>query len=309
MPRSTLSAMLALAATFMVACSSQPAPSSQGDADGVCRPPLTEDEARPIGSADGEHEVFRSGREWWNVIARALADEHTEDTAGMWLDQEAGEAVVMITADDPEPILEDLRANVDDEYTDRVVCMRAEHTLAELTDLQARASAHLEDFEVPGTRSIDTVRNRVVVEYETDLDEAEDALGELADHPAVHVTRPACAEIAELPPDAVPLPGGGSTCTGMDALIEGELAGDLDGGCLWLEHEQSKTAILWPRGWWVSPDGVVHDHRGKARAELGEDVLAGGGSSEPPTSAIPGECRVSEEVWILSSLERSPDEA
>jgi hypothetical protein len=66
------------------------------------------------------------------------------------------------------------------------------------------------------------------------------------------------------------------------AVVGGRLV--LDDGCLWLEHEEGRVLPLWPRGSRVEQDGdtlVVVQHGGRARAEVGTDVLGGGGGYGP----------------------------
>jgi hypothetical protein len=283
----------------MPSASSEP---SSATASGPCRPPLGPDEESPLGQADGQHPAFAEG-DWWGRVGERVQPGGLEGTAGMWLDQVAGELVVMITADDPQPILDELRELAGPDHADRVVCMVATHSEAELRDLQRQAHDRLMELGVPASSSVDTVRNRVEVSHEGAPDEVEDALGDLADHPALTVARPACADVVEPPADAVLLPGGGSTCGGMDALLTGTLVGEPDTGCLWVESEGGgeREAIAWPRGWWVTPDGVVHDHRGEPRARVGEVVNAGGG--HVPDADLPDACRVGDGAFLLNALD------
>lgn len=281
-------------------------PAATGDATAtgqqVCREPLGPEDPHPIGTANGPHDALAG--DWFEPVGEQLRGEHADETGGMWLDQQEGEVVVMVTADDARRVLDELRAVVDDEHADRVVCMSAGHTEAELEQLQGEAFDRLADAGRPASGGIDTVRNAVTVEWEGDLDEAEAALGDLADHPALVVTRPACADVAPLPDDAIALPGDGSTCGGMDALLTGTLGGDVEAGCLWIENEGHRIAIAWPRGWWVSPDGVVHDHHGVARAQVGDEVAAGGGSIPDVRERLPEACRIGEgEAFLLNALD------
>lgn len=278
------------------------APTAGGDA-GVCREPLGPDDPHPIGQADGEHEVF-AGADWFGGLVEQVQTGRVDGASGIWLDQQAGELVVMVTADDPQRVLDELRAQVDDEHADRVVCMRATYGEDELRDLQQRVHEAVSAAGILASSSVDTVRDRVKLSHEGDPEEVVAALGELADHPALVVTRPECADVVELPPDAVPLPGDGSTCGGMDALLTGTLAGEPAEGCLWVEGDGSdRVTIAWPRGWYVMPDGTVHDNRGQPRAQVGDEIAAGGGhvGGEGATTADP--CGPGGGDFLLNSLE------
>lgn len=209
----------------------------------------------------------------------------------------------MVTADDAQPVLEELRGAVDDEHADLVVCMRAEYSERELEQLQRQVFERLGELDVPASGGTDTVRNAVTVDWEGDLDEVETALGDLADHPALVVTRPDCADVAPVPEDAIALPGDASTCDGMDALLTGTLVGEVEAGCLFIEGEEHRSALVWPRGWWVSPEGVVHDHHGAARASVGDEVAAGGGSVSEAWEPLPEACRAAESAFVLNALD------
>lgn len=247
-----------------------------------------------------------AGSDWWTAVSEAVNTEYTDETGGAWLDQEAGEFVVMVDADDANRVLKELRALVDDEHAQHVTCMQAEYTTDELGAVQQQAMERLGEVGGSFTSGTDAVRNRVEVEVEGDVDEAREALGDLADHPALSLQRPVCADVVPPPHDAVPLPGDGSTCMGMDALTVGTLVGDVERGCLWFERDEGRrTAIVWPRGWWLAPDGTVHDHRGNPRAQVGDAVEAGGGSVPAAAENLPQACRGDGEAWVLSSLERS----
>lgn len=294
-----------LLATSLVGCG-EPAVTGEPEVPGptgqeVCREPLGPDDPHPIGTADGPHEALAGN--WFEPLGEQVHGAHADETGGMWLDQQEGEVVVMVMADDPRRVLDELRGVVDDEHADRVVCMTAEYTETELEELQREVFDRLTAAGSPDGGGIDTVRNAVTVEWEGDLDEAEAALGDLADHPALVLNRPDCADIAPLPDEAIALPGEGSTCGGMDALLTGTLGGDVEAGCLWIEGEAHRSAIAWPRGWWVSPDGVVHDHRGEARAVVGDEVAAGGGSVPDAWEQLPEACRTGESAFLLNSLD------
>lgn len=267
----------------------------------MCRDPLGPDDPHPLDVADGEHEVF-AGADWHLGVVELVQTGRVDGASGIWLDQQAGEVVVMVTAADPGRVLEQLRAEVDDDHADRVVCMLATYGEDELRDLQRRAHDALQDAGIIASSSVDTVRNRVEVSHEGDPDEAAAALGELAEHPALTLTRPDCADVVPPPPEAVLLPGGGSTCSGMDALLSGTLAGEPAEGCLWIEHEGGRTTIAWPRGWSVLPDGTVLDHRGEARATVGDEVDAGGGHVGGEGEASEDPCGPDGGEFLLSSL-------
>ncbi|MFA9429219.1 hypothetical protein [Egicoccus sp. AB-alg2] len=270
-------------------------------ADEVCRPPLTDDDPDPL-AGGGQHDVF-AGENWVEPVMQAALRDHADTFAGLWLDQHAGEVVVMLTGDDPGPVLEALRTHAD--HPEALVCMHAEHTEADLDHLANEAFTALQAGGSVVSGGTDLVRNRVVLEYEGDPEEARELLGELADHPALLVRQPACAEVEPVPDDAVALPGDGSTCVAMDALASGTLTGDAGAGCLWLEHDGTRTDVVWPRAWYVTSDGVVHDHHGQARAAIGDEVGAGGGNAGPDGGdALPDDCREpGANVWVLGSLD------
>jgi len=265
------------------------APDGEGTADGGdgCRPPL----------ADGE-DPFGGGGDWdsgadaplgEDAVAAVLAaayDDHADTFAGLWLDTRSNEVVVMLAGDDRGAVLDDLRRHAD--HPDAVVCMEADHTEAELDDLANEAFTALQASGAPVSGGTDMVHNRVTIDFEGDAEQARDLLGDLADHPALVVTQPDCAEIGPVPDDAVALPGDSSTCMSMHALITGTLIGDAATGCLWLEAGDGRVDIAWPRGWYVTGEGVVHDHHGQARATIGDEVSGGGGHVP---DAAPETCR------------------
>ncbi|MFA9445671.1 hypothetical protein [Egicoccus sp. AB-alg6-2] len=313
---------LALLASLVAACGgtsgafeppigSGPAPDATVTAPGeeepdagrdVCRPPLTGDDPNPLTEASGQHERF-AGEDWVEPVMQAAMRDHADEYAGLWLDQAAGELVVMLAADDPVAVLEDLRTHT--EHPDALVCMRATYTEAELASLLDEAYRALQAEGSPVSGHVDTLRNRVELQYEGDLTAVDDVLGDLADHPALRVVRPECAETVKLPDGATALPGGGSTCSMMQALLSGTLAGDPATGCLWIEAaDGARFDVLWPRGWYVTADGVVHDHHGEPRAVVGDDVEAGGGHSPTAAEALPETCLAgSQDAFVLGSLE------
>lgn len=72
----------------------------------------------------------------------------------------------------------------------------------------------------------------------------------------------------------------------MDILPEAQIGGRLvlDDGCLWLEHQEGRTLALWPSDARLEEAGdtvVVVQHAGRARAEVGTDVIGGGGGYGP----------------------------
>lgn len=94
---------------------------------------------------------------------------------------------------------------------------------------------------------------------------------------------PSVAEPASVAPLAdVFLPTYSPMDTLPEALIGGRLI--LDDGCLWLEHQEGRALPLWPSGSSLEQAGdtlIVVQHGGRARAEVGTDVLGGGGGYGP----------------------------
>lgn len=283
-----------------------PADTAAGGAVDGCRPPLDEDDPHPIDGGGDQHPALDA--EWVYDIAGAVQGEHPDVLAGVWLDNDAGELVVMVPGSDGREVFERLRTEAPE--PERVVCMEATHTQDELLDLQRRASERLADTGTPMSSGVDTVRNLLELEFEGDLSDAEEALGELADHPAVRLAVPDCAEVVPPPEGATPLPGGGSNCQGMDALFVGVLAGDPSAGCAWIENEAGEpTTVVWPRGWSITEDGTVLDHRGEPRATIGDRVESGGGNV--PLQEGQRACGIGGEegAWVVSSLTRAEDAA
>lgn len=147
----------------------------------------------------------------------------------------AGEVVVMLTPPEPgadglagadeHAILEDFRDG--SPHPEAIVRMQAAYTHAELLDLTDRAIRLLDG---PLSGGPDTIRNRVRIEVETDPAQAREALGELADHPALELSVPEYAEVLPPPEAAVSPRGTGSNCGGMLALGTGTLSGGHVGG-------------------------------------------------------------------------------
>lgn len=280
---------------------SEPDETAAGGPFDGCRPALTDDDPHPFDApVEGNHPAF-SGEDWIGPVAQEVNGRHADVLGGLWLDQAAGEVVVMVPSGVGREVFEDLRASA--AQPERVVCMEAAYTASELETLLHSVTERLAGLG-PASGGIDTIRNQVSLDIEGDLDEARAALGDLADHAALRLSVPACAEVLPPPDGAVLLHGGGSTCGGMDALAIATLAGDPATGCVWFEGEDGQlTNVIWPRGWWISPDGEVHDHRGELRARLGDEVEAGGGHVDA-ASSLPEACRVAEGegAWVLSSL-------
>ncbi len=294
-------ALFLLATIVLAACGSPSVEPSAGAPGGGCRPPLGEDDPHPIGGgAGGNHPAF-GDLAWLEPVQTALQTTHADVTAGLWLDQRTGEVVVMLVGDDQGVALAELRELVDDAGGDPtvLVCMEAAYTEAELLDIQHRLTTLSTG---PSTSGIDTVRNRVEVLVETDgelVRERIEASFDDRERAAIRMDVPDCAEIVPLPDGATALPGGGSTCSGMDALFEGTLV--VEDGCAWFETDQETTAVAWPRGWYVDEAGTVHDHHGRARASGGDPVSSGGGFVPVQDDAACGP--VEDGAWLVSSLE------
>lgn len=237
-----------------------------------CRPALAPDDPHPVRDGDhGQHPDLADIGSTLEPLVAALDGSYRDVGGGVWLDQEAGEVVVMLTDPAALPELRDLVAD-----PDLLACMDATYTQAELEALQQAATDALTG---PGTSGIDTVANRVEVEVEEDPAAVRDRLAAKVGEDAlaaVSIVLPACAEVDPVPADGAALPGGASTCTGMMALATGTLVGD--GACVWLGLDDGEeVGLVWPRGWWMDADGVVHDHHGTPRAAVGDDVEVGGG--------------------------------
>jgi hypothetical protein len=219
--------------------------------------------------------------DWFRPLAEAVDSGERARTGGLYLDQHAGQVVVVATGDDPAATVDELRGLVPEPHRDAVACR---HGAWSQDDLEAVLATAVAATDGPTSAGIDTVRNRVEVQLETG-DPADLRAAVAGEHgpdaaAALAIDVPDCAEvIADPPAGAVELPGEGSTCSGMDALAEGVLGGDPATGCLVLEHGDgvAPTALLFPRGYTVTSDGVVHDNLGAVWAELGEEVAVGGG--------------------------------
>ncbi|WP_052666741.1 hypothetical protein [Nitriliruptor alkaliphilus] len=171
-------------------------------------------------------------------------------------------------------------------------------TEAELLALSEEVFDRLMPLGAAMSGGPDTARGVVWIDFEGDLDAAEEALGDLADHPAVEVTVPDCAvwDPADAPAAAIDLPGEGSLCGGMLAAIGGILVGDPTTGCLTIDSDiahgdHTPTTILWPAGWTITPDGTIHDQHGQPRVAIGDRVEAGGGHLGADSDAVPETCR------------------
>lgn len=271
-----------------------------GDAMDGCRPALAGDDPHPFDDAGGSQHAALNGN-WVNDVAQQVHTRHVDVLAGLWLDNAAGELVVMVPGTEGREAFERLRADAPE--PDRVVCMEATYTQAELEELQQEAFQRISAAGLVAGGGVDTIRNRVDIAVEDGLDAARDVLGDLADHPALHLEFPACAEVDPPPEGAVPLPGGGSNCDRMDALFTGTLRADHELGCAWLVGPSGDPqTVVWPRGWSLTEDGTVLDHRGEPKARAGEAVESGGGHSQLPDD-YPDACRVGGEGgWVLGSL-------
>lgn len=278
--------------------------SAGGPVDG-CRPPLGEDDPHPLEDGGNGDDPALAG-EWVDELAAAIHTQHTDVLGGLWLDQDAGEVVIMVPSTDGRAVFERLRADVP--RPERVVCMAATHTEDDLRSLQEQVTERLHGSAAFST-SVDTIRNRVDVGFEGDAEAARASLGDLADHEAVVVTVPDCAAVSPPPEGATPLPGGGSNCSGMEALLTGTLVGDPSAGCAWIEDEAGQpTAVVWPRGWSLTHDGTVLDHRGEARASIGDRVESAGGHVPLPEGERVCGTGGDDGAWAVGDLARA-DEA
>ncbi len=281
---------IAVLLVLVASCAQPPAPTIEPSAGGPeggaagsqaalgtpdCPPVLGVDDPDPFGQGA---DPALSG-EWVGSASQLVDGDLADRTGGLYLDQDAGELVVIAVGADPEATVDEVRARVPDEHRDRVTCRHGAWTTAQLQRILEVAMAA---GDGPFSGGVDTVRNRVTVDLETGDPEqlrtaVSDELG-LDAAAALAVEVPPCAEeVGEVPDGATALPGGGSTCHGMDALATGTLVGDVGSGCLALGTGDLEEPLAWPRGWYVTEDGVVHDHRGEARASLGDEVALGGG--------------------------------
>ncbi|MEX0836165.1 MAG: hypothetical protein WD010_08750 [Nitriliruptor sp.] len=288
----TLAALLILA----VSCARPPAPTVEPNAvapdaeapmDGAaagsqlalgtpdCPPVLGADDPDPFGQGT---DPALAG-EWVGAASQFVEGDLADRTGGLYLDQDAGELVVIAVGPDPDATVDEVRAAVPDEHRDRVVCRHGAWTTSQLQRILEVAVGAVDG---PSSGGVDTVRNRVTFALETgDPEQVRTAVADelgLDASAALVVEVPPCAEeVGEVPDGATALPGGGSTCQGMDALATGTLVGDVATGCLALGTGDLEEPLAWPRGWYVTADGVVHDHRGEPRASLGDEVALGGG--------------------------------
>lgn len=106
----------------------------------------------------------------------------------------------------------------------------------------------------------------------------------------------------------------------MEALPVAQLGGRLvlDNGCLWLEHAEGRALPLWPANSRVEREGdtlVVVNSAG-ARAEVGTDVLGGGGEYGPELydfvveligQEIPPACRGDGYYWLVYGVEAADE--
>lgn len=275
-----------------------------GAVDG-CRPPLADDDPDPLAGGGGQDPALTGP--WVGEIAAEVRTEHRDVLGGVWLDDEAGELVIMVPGTEGRDEFERLRADAPE--PERVVCMEATYTGAELSELQQQVFDRIGEAGLPAGGGIDTIRNRILVDVEGDPDEARDALGELTDHSAVELRVPACAEVVPPPEGARPLPGNGSTCHGMDALFTGTLVGDPASGCAWFEDAQGQPlTVVWPRGWSITGDGTVLDHHGEPRASIGDAIESGGGNVPLPEGQRACGMGGEDGAWAVSSLSTATEQ-
>jgi hypothetical protein len=284
-------ATLTLALFLLAGCAGTPAPTvepgtgpPEGDAAASSQAALGTPDCPPVLGAE-DPDPFGQGADpelsgdWVGAANELVEGDLADRTGGLYLDQDAGVVVVVAVGPDPDATVDEVRASVPEEHHDRVVCRHGAWSTAQLREILDVATSA---GEGPLSGGIDTVRNHVTVDLETGEPEqlraaVADELGHAA-AAALLVEVPPCAEeVGEVPEGATPLPGDGSTCHGMDALATGTLVGDVATGCLALGTGDLEEPLAWPRGWYVTGDGVVHDHRGEPRAELGDEVALGGG--------------------------------
>jgi hypothetical protein len=267
-------------------------------AEPACRPALGPDDPHPIlDGGGGSHPDLAGIETTLDVLQQAVETDLSDVSGGLWLDQAEGEIVVMLTGDDRGAVLADLRERVD--HPDLVVCMDATFTEAELMALQR--TVH-EAASGPSSTGIDTVLNRITASIETDADAVVAALeASLSDRElaAVDLEVPPCAEVEPIPDGGIALPGGGSTCDGMAALLSGTLVGDEQ--CAWVDAPEGEIGVAWPRGWWIDADGAVHDHHGVHLASIGDRVDLGGGFLPATSEEMCGPD--ADGVWLVASLD------
>lgn len=273
-------------------------PAAEGGADEpACRPALGRDDPHPIlDGLGGAHPDLAGIDTTLDALQQAVETDLADVSGGLWLDQAEGEIVVMLTGGDRGAVLAELRERVD--HPDLVVCMDATFTEAELMELLMAVN---DAASGPFSTGIDTVLNRITASIETDADAVVAALeASLSDRElaAVDLEVPPCAEVEPIPDGGVALPGGGSTCDGMDALLSGTLVGDEQ--CVWVDAPEGEIGVAWPRGWWIDADGAVHDHRGARLASIGDRVDLGGGFLPATTEEMCGPG--TDGVWLVASL-------
>lgn len=114
------------------------------------------------------------------------------------------------------------------------------------------------------------------------------------------------------PPSADPyLP----TYPSMEALPAAQVGGRLvlDDGCLWLETPEYRALPLWPADSRVERDGdtLVVINSGGSRAEVGTDVIGGGGEYtavvELIGEEIPPACRGDDYYWLVYEVETADE--
>ena len=280
------------------------ATSAGGPVDG-CRPAVAADDPHPDPNGGTEHPAFAG--EWDADTFRAFLEEHTDVLADIWPDDEAGELVVMVPGPEGMQVFERLRQDAPE--PDRVVCMEATYTRDELHLLMNRVDERLVATGRMLGSTINTVRNRIDVEFEGELADAEEALGDLADAEGVHLVVPECARVSPTPEGATALPGDGSNCRAAEADRTAVLAGDPTAGCAWMENEAGEpTTVLWPRGWSITEDGTVLDQRGEPRASIGDLVDSDGRYA--PLAQGQRACGLGGDLaWTVRTLDRADDGA
>ncbi len=253
----------------------QPSSASRGMGTATCPPVLEPDDPDPYeGRA---HPRLRGG--WYAEAFEAARTRFGDRFGGSYRDQDAGEAVVVLVGDEPGDVLDELRERAPDDRAERLTCRHGTVAKHELDEVAEFAKEIGETADDPSTAVVDEVRNRVEMRVEAgdpDLvrDQVEQELGAQA-AAAIDVEVPDCARTGEPPEDATRLPGRGSNCSAMEALLtdDGELMGDAATGCL----EVADTPLAFPLGWTITVSGTVHDQLGRPVADLGDQVSVGGG--------------------------------